>query len=219
MVKKKHRLLAAALSIVMVLGLAPANAWAADGELPAPQAPEAHSHPICGAACSGHDDTHVPVNWTPFSLADGGELTTGCYYLNVTVSDDVADQPLTGQTSATLDTSGLADGKYLCRVSWADGESVDSEPVDYTARQPAPALGEGYDIDYGAETITVEPGYEVNSKNDGTGEAIVTGDVSDYFGKIIYIRREETDTQGRPTGRRSRWPPAPTPPPRPRWGT
>lgn len=83
MVQKKHRLLAAVLSVVLILGLTPWNALAAEGELPALQAEHA-SHPSCGLTCE-HGDHEAVNDWQPFSLEDGGQLTGGSYYL----ADDV----------------------------------------------------------------------------------------------------------------------------------
>ncbi|MCI8595064.1 MAG: hypothetical protein HFF09_07440 [Oscillospiraceae bacterium] len=50
----KKRLLSLLLTTVMLLGLLPTGATAMLAD---------HSHPICGAACAGHDETHDPVTF------------------------------------------------------------------------------------------------------------------------------------------------------------
>ena len=46
------------------------------------------------------------------------------YYMNfsftATVSDDVTDAELSGQTDKTLDTTALENGKYICAVTWGN---------------------------------------------------------------------------------------------------
>jgi len=56
----------------------------------------------------------------------------------------------------------------------------------------APGEGEGYTIDYAAETIAVKDGYKVSTaETDGT--VVPSGSVKDYFGQTLYICREEDD--------------------------
>lgn len=61
------------------------------------------------------------------------------------------------------------------------------------AAQTAPAADEGYTIDYKAETITVEDGYEVYTAQSG-GTQITSGSITDYLGQTLYIRKTETGT-------------------------
>lgn len=61
------------------------------------------------------------------------------------------------------------------------------------ASQTAPAVGEGYTIDYEDETITVQDGYEVYTAQSG-GTQITSGSITDYLGQTLYIRKTETGT-------------------------
>ena len=98
----------------------------------------------------------------------------------------------TGLTAATQYT-------YYVRVaetSTAEASEIATVTV-YTAHT-TPAAGEGYSIDYGAETISVTSGYEVNTAADFTGTAIQSGaSLSSYIGGAIYIRHTGT-TGGAP---------------------
>ena len=98
----------------------------------------------------------------------------------------------TGLTAATQYT-------YYVRVaetSTAEASKIATVMV-YTAHA-TPAAGEGYSINYGAETISVTSGYEVNTAADFTGTAIPSGaSLSSYIGGAIYIRHTGT-TGGAP---------------------
>lgn len=61
------------------------------------------------------------------------------------------------------------------------------------ASQTAPGENEGYTIDYTAETITVQDGYEVYTAQSG-GTQITSGSITDHLGQTLYIRKTETDT-------------------------
>ena len=61
------------------------------------------------------------------------------------------------------------------------------------AAQTAPAADEGYTIDYKAETITVQDGYEVCTAQSG-GTQITSGSITDHLGQTLYIRKTETGT-------------------------
>lgn len=61
------------------------------------------------------------------------------------------------------------------------------------ANQDVPGKGEGYTIDYAAETITVQNGYEVyTAQSDGT--QITNGSITDHLDQTLYIRKTETGT-------------------------
>lgn len=61
------------------------------------------------------------------------------------------------------------------------------------ANQSAPGEGEGYTINYAAETISVQDGYEVyTAQSDGT--QVASGSITGYLGQTLYIRRTETGT-------------------------
>ena len=88
---------------------------------------------------------------------------------------------------------------YTFYARYAGNENY--EPSDPSAGTPiytahaAPKEGEGYTIDYEAETITVNSGYEVNTAANFNGTAIQSGaSLSDYTGQTLYIRH--TGTQG-----------------------
>ena len=55
----------------------------------------------------------------------------------------------------------------------------------------APAKGEGYTLDYAAETITVTSGYEVSTAAAETGTTVPSGSISAYLGQTLYIRKAE----------------------------
>ena len=58
----------------------------------------------------------------------------------------------------------------------------------------APLPGEGYSINYTAETITINSGYEVNTAEDFTGTEIADGSsLAGYTGKTLYIRHAADD--------------------------
>ena len=61
----------------------------------------------------------------------------------------------------------------------------------WTAHQ-TPNPGEGYSINYTAETITVDSGYEVNTAQGFDGTIISEGSIASYIGQTLYIRRAAT---------------------------
>ncbi len=58
----------------------------------------------------------------------------------------------------------------------------------------APAVGEGYVLDYAAETIAAADGYEVRTAASGNAPAM-TGDAADYMGSSLFIRKSSTADQ------------------------
>ncbi len=52
--------------------------------------------------------------------------------ISATLTRAVPGAALTGQTAAKLNTTGLAGGTYLCRVTWPDGTATNSDVVTYT---------------------------------------------------------------------------------------
>ena len=93
-------------------------------------------------------------------------------------------------------TSLEAATEYTFTVRVAESETAEASKVGtvkvYTAHA-TPTVGEGYSINYGAETISVNSDYEVNTAEDFTGTAIQSGAfLSDYTGKTLYIRHTGT---------------------------
>ena len=52
-----------------------------------------------------------------------------------TVTADVPDTALSDQTAATLNTTGLPSGSYICKVTWENKTTLNSQAVSYTAPQ------------------------------------------------------------------------------------
>ena len=50
-----------------------------------------------------------------------------------TVTADVPDTALSGQTAAKLNTTGLPSGSYICQVTWENKTTLNSQAVRYTA--------------------------------------------------------------------------------------
>lgn len=99
MMQKKHRLLAVVLSLAMVFGLAPANAWAADDE-PLANAGETHSHDM-SVECGNSD----PVDFKPLDVSDltDNELAAGNYYLTEDITlDSILTTPGSTPDGVTL---------------------------------------------------------------------------------------------------------------------
>ena len=63
--------------------------------------------------------------------------------------------------------------------------------VVYTAKDP-PTEGVGYEVNYGPETLTVTPGYEVNTEKDFSGTTIFDGDAIQP-GSTYYVRAADSD--------------------------
>lgn len=85
-------------------------------------------------------------HWRTYTLtapADGDYTLKISYvgdegaYLQFTakVTADVPDKELSGQTAATLNTTGLSGGSYICRVTWEGKTTLNSQVVSYTAPQ------------------------------------------------------------------------------------
>lgn len=98
----------------------------------------------------------------------------------------------TGLTAATKYT-------YYVRVKETDtAEASQVATVKVWTAHAAPVENEGYSIDYTAETLTVEDGYEINTAADFTGLEITSGSsLTDYLGTTLYIRHK-ADENGAP---------------------
>ena len=126
------------------------------------------------------------VTASPISDGDAGYITVT---VTATVSADVTGGAVDGQTAVQLNTTGLPSGRYLCAVTWEGKTTLYSDVVTYQNAQDTPAQGEGYTIDYGAETITIEEGYEVYTAQESGTEIHTGGSISDYWGQPLYIRK------------------------------
>ena len=73
----------------------------------------------------------------------------------------------------------ITEQEYLSLLTAYD----DTLPV-----QDAPAEGEGFAIDYRAETITIAEGYEVRADST-TGAPVASGSVAPWMGRTMYVRR------------------------------
>ncbi len=85
--------------------------------------------------------------------------------------------------------------------SYDNGLDADCNICGYNRNIPAhpdPSQGEGYSIDYTQEKVTVTSGYEINTKGDGTGEAVNTG-ATVTPGSTLYIRKSSDDSH-QPSG-------------------
>ena len=100
--------------------------------------------------------------------------------------------------NSTHEFTGLkAAMEYTFYVRVAETDDAEASQIAdvtvYTA-YAAPQTGEGYSINYTAETITINSGYEVNTAVDFTGTEIADGSsLAGYTGKILYIRHAADD--------------------------
>lgn len=65
----------------------------------------------------------------------GGEPSYASLSFTAKVTADVPGDQLDGQTAATLNTTGLSGGSYICRVTWEGKTTLNSQVVSYTAPQ------------------------------------------------------------------------------------
>ena len=105
------------------------------------------------------------------------------------------DTPITDATGTSYTLTAADAGQSVSVCVTASGNysgSVTSEPVTVEkTEQQAPETGAGYKIDYAAETISAENGYELaatKDANDGSAALSVTP------GTDVYIRLAETAT-------------------------
>ena len=80
-------------------------------------------------------------------------------------------------------------GTYKLK-EWKSEADDENRIVYYTGVMtfvPDQLTGDGYTIDYIAETITVEAGFEAATAQTG-GTAVTSGSVTEYLGRTIYIR-------------------------------
>ena len=122
----------------------------------------------------------------------------------ITLPCDAAWEYSTDQKtwSNTYEFTGLAAAtQYTYYVRVKETENAEASQVTtvkvWTAHA-APVENEGYSIDYTAETLTVEDGYEINTAADFNGSEITSGSsLTDYLGTTLYIRHK-ADENGAP---------------------
>ena len=142
-------------------------------------------------------ETPPTANSITLNAVTGGSGQGGVEY-GYTTGGGSASEITNWQDETTF--NGLtAATAYTFYARYAGNENYESSdpsagtPI-YTAHA-APVAGEEYSIDYEAETITVNSGYEVNTAANFNGTAIQSGaSLSDYTGQTLYIRH--TGTQG-----------------------
>ena len=83
---------------------------------------------------------------------------------------------------------------YVRVAETNDAEASQIAVVTVYTAYAAPLPSEGYSINYTAETITINSGYEVNTAEDFTGTEIADGSsLAGYTGKTLYIRHAADD--------------------------
>lgn len=99
----------------------------------------------------------------------------------LTTQADSAFAPISSSYYTPGDNSNLLTGSDTAELTVTRGT------------QDALAPGAEYTINYSAETITINSGYEVNMAQDFSGTFITSGgSISSYIGKTLYIRRVAT---------------------------
>lgn len=99
----------------------------------------------------------------------------------LTTQADSAFAPISSSYYTPGDNSNLLTGSDTAELTVTRGT------------QDALAPGAEYTINYSAETITINSGYEVNMAQDFSGTFITSGgSISSYIGQTLYIRRVAT---------------------------
>lgn len=113
----------------------------------------------------------------PVTIQNSGDIQWAIGATGNTITADF------GGVSGTSDAEGLLDSTGTTTLT------VNA------AGQDAPKPGEGYTINYIAETITVKEGYEVSTAEIGGTPIGSNSSITDYIGKTVYIRKAQTGTQ------------------------
>ena len=97
--------------------------------------------------------------------------------------------------SITYEKDGAPVGSAVDAGDYTAQVKLEEKTVTVTftiekASQAKPGAGEGYTLDYAAETIAVGAGFEVYTA-ENSGEAVTSGSIEDYLGDTLYIRRQE----------------------------
>ena len=109
------------------------------------------------------------------------------------------DQKTWSNTHEFTDLKAATQYTYYVRVKETENaEASQVATVNVWTAHAAPVENEGYSIDYTAETLTVEDGYEINTAADFNGSEITSGSsLTDYLGTTLYIRHK-ADENGAP---------------------
>lgn len=99
-----------------------------------PVNPDESSRMSCTYTAPADGEYTLTVTATPREYPSSGVTH---YFLNAsfkaTVTADVPDKELSGQTAAALNTSQLETGSYICQVTWENKTTLNSEVVRYAA--------------------------------------------------------------------------------------
>ncbi len=160
---------------------------------------------------NGCGNAPVKYEYTYTNGADGHYtgLTAGTYYTD----EEIVPSEHSYRESWESDENGHSRVCVNCGGRTDEGShSYSNDPTvcdicgyTRTLSQTAPAPGEGYTINYGAETITVGSGYEVSTANDDSGTIASGAAVTP--GTTLYIRKAADDTHAA-----SEWAELPVPP-------
>lgn len=152
------------------------------------------------------DITAKPVTITGLGAADKvydgdtSAVMTGAAVIDGVISGDTVSV-VQGTAAFASPNAGTGIAVTFSGFSLAGADAgnyiLSAQPASVTANitkdtsTAAPAAGEGYTLDYAAETIAVDSGYEVSTASDGTGTPVSGGSVTAYLGQTLYIRKVE----------------------------
>ena len=139
---------------------------------------------------------------TPASHYEDSEQETyynlGCNF-SATVSAYVAEgEGLNGQTAASLNTKGLAEGRYLCAVTWEDKTTIYSDAVDTSIYI---ANGSEYTVSSDTEwtnqdfVVTAAESWQVSTTNTASGaweNTLTCSDETSNGSLSFYVKNANT---------------------------
>ncbi len=135
---------------------------------------------------------------------DGSTAVTGA---SIVLTGAVSgEQPAATAASYAYNSANVAQAEKITATgialtgTWGNNYELTDTTAEIPATitkadQQAPSDGEGYTIDYAAETITVTENYEVRTART-EGEAVPSGSITGHLGeaaKTLYIRKAELD--------------------------
>lgn len=175
---------ALALCLCLTPSLLPGTAWAA-GDPPATPA----AADIYWGVTTGNESMISGAEYPSIGGKFTG-LSEGTYHTSFTPEHTYGDswKKDADQHWQVCAVCGAAGAKTT--HAYANDQDTTCDTCGYTfvkEPQKAPVAGEGYTINYTAETITVKPGYEVRPNRDGTGGAVPSG-TKVTPGGTLYIR-------------------------------
>ena len=134
----------------------------------------------------GDVDSGVNLGTSKIQVSDDNRVYTASLEVKLENTDNMVWNPNTYTITAHF--SGVTVDSYSLDKSTGTAQMIIDRAI-----QSAPALGEGYTIDYEYETITIWDGYEVFT-GQGTGTQIRSGIISNYIDSTLYIRKAQTST-------------------------